>query len=542
MGKRERLAWVILIAVTLLAHLVALGARPPHHDEAVHCDFAYILLHTGTYQYDPTYHGPLLFYIMAPLFAILGGTTVAGRVYPALAGVALTALPLLLRRRIGPAAAWWTGLLLALSPNLLYFSRFIRSDVPVCLFTACALAAFLLVRRKGWRMVPWIGVAAAAHATSIETIYVYVPLLGVATCAVAFRDALRRSAGWARDWLRQSGIPVLARLGGLVGLSLGGLVQELWRSLGSAARWVRRYLWAVGTAVAWFTVITLLAYTVFFVHPEDWLFPLKAVKYWYHQHQIQRVGGPWNFHLIRLAAYEFLPVIAALALAVRRWRRLRSIELFCLSWGIAAIALFAYLGEKTPWLIVHQILPFFPLAGAQLARTFSRQGRWWSRALAVVGLGATAWSALAANFLYPTISTADPHAELLVFVQTTPEEQALARHGLAIAGSDEGVNDAAVTGEGTWPLSWQWKKLRVWWAMPEPGMRPRLVVSNPEDEATVRQRIGPRYSMERIPLRAWWVEDYATLTPRNALTWFLTRKAWSPVGATDVLVFEKTGS
>ena len=38
-GGRERIAWMALLLVTLAIHLVALGARPPHHDEAVHGDF-----------------------------------------------------------------------------------------------------------------------------------------------------------------------------------------------------------------------------------------------------------------------------------------------------------------------------------------------------------------------------------------------------------------------------------------------------------------------------------------------------------------------
>ncbi|OYV93418.1 MAG: hypothetical protein B7Z68_08645, partial [Acidobacteria bacterium 21-70-11] len=159
MGRRERLAWTALIGFALVLRLWALGARPPHHDEAIHCDFAYNLMTQGTYEYDPTYHGPLIYYVMAPLFAILGVSTLVGRLYPALAGVALVALPLALRRRLGPGAAWWTGLLLAISPVLLYYSRFAREDVPVAFFTALAFVLFLRVRRKGWRVIPWIGAA-----------------------------------------------------------------------------------------------------------------------------------------------------------------------------------------------------------------------------------------------------------------------------------------------------------------------------------------------------------------------------------------------
>ena len=53
MGRRERWAWVALLALALLLRLWALGDRPPHHDEAVHAHFAHELLHQGTYRYDP---------------------------------------------------------------------------------------------------------------------------------------------------------------------------------------------------------------------------------------------------------------------------------------------------------------------------------------------------------------------------------------------------------------------------------------------------------------------------------------------------------
>ena len=537
MSRRERIAWIALVAGALLLRLVALGARPPHHDEAIHCDFAYNLLHSGIYRYDPTYHGPLLYFILAPLLGLLGETTGVARLYPALAGAAFAGLPFLLRRRIGAGAAWWTGLLLAISPNLVYYSRFARSDVPVELFTAGALTALLLVRTRGWRTIRWVGALAAAHVTSLETFYVTMPLLGVASAAVAIRNGV-------------------------------------WASLHRTLEWLERYRFALGATLAWFVATTIAAYTVLFTHPEDWAYPVKAITYWWHQHEVQRVGGPWNFHLVRLAAYEFLPIAAALAWLIRRagragWRRLldsttlgefflrllrlvwsvllaprlRRIELFCLAWGIAAVAMYAYLGEKTPWLVVHQIVPFLPLAGAQLARTFSSRGRWWSRGLAAAGLAATAWSTVASNYLYPTISTSDPHhAELLVFVQTTPEEQDLARRGLALAKVPRNGPVAAVYGEGSWPLSWQWKKLNVWWAEPEPGMRPAFVVCDPDQEVAVRRRLGVGYHVEEIPLRAWWVEDLSRLTPESALRWFFLREPWSPVGATDVKVFEDVNS
>ncbi len=155
MSRKERLAWIALIGFALVLRLWALGARPPHHDEAIHCDFAYNLMTQGTYQYDPTYHGPLIYYVMAPLFALFGVSTAVGRACTRRWPVSLWSR---FRSRCAGGsergAAWWSGLLLAISPILLYYSRFAREDVPVAFFTALALTLFLPVRRKGWRVDP----------------------------------------------------------------------------------------------------------------------------------------------------------------------------------------------------------------------------------------------------------------------------------------------------------------------------------------------------------------------------------------------------
>jgi uncharacterized protein (TIGR03663 family) len=495
-------AWGALLVLAVLLRTWALGDRPPHHDEAVHAHFANAFITQGIYRYDPTYHGPLQFYVMGSLFLLLGETLTVARLYSALAGVALVALPLGLRRRLGPASAWWCGALVAISPIFVYYSRFAREDMQVSLFTAAALTLLLAVRRSGGRTLPWVGVMAALHAVTKETFYVTVPLLGAGGAVVALLEGPRRS------------------------------LQRLWA-------WMRRYPFQLGTAALWFAVITVTAYTFVFVHPEDFAFPLKAISYWWAQHKMQRVGGPWFYHLPRIALYEFVIVGAALIWVVRRRRRLRRLEVFCVTWGLLSVAMYAYLGEKTPWLIVHQVLPWVPLAGAQLARTFSRHGRWWSRSLAAAALAATVWSTAASSFLHPSITTSDRHAELIVFVQTTPEAGALAREGVELARAAPDELLAAVAGEGSWPLSWQWRSQRVWWGLPQEGSHPQLVVCDPGDETTARGVLGDGYSARTVPLRGWWVETWAGVGAREVARWFLTREAWSPVGATDMTVFER---
>ncbi|MDV7398497.1 hypothetical protein RZS08_44235, partial [Arthrospira platensis SPKY1] len=102
--------------------------------------------------------------------------------------------------------------------------------------------------------------------------------------------------------------------------------------------------------------ITLAGYTFFFTNPGDAFFPYTAVKYWWGQHTVQRVPGPWFYYLPRLGLYEFLALGAAVVWVVRRRRRLQDWELFCALWALSATGLYAYLGEKVPWLLVHQVL------------------------------------------------------------------------------------------------------------------------------------------------------------------------------------------
>ena len=146
-SETEKRAWIALLAVAFLLRVVALGAKPYHHDESIHASSANNLAFRGEYRYDPVYHGPVQYFAVATalrvhgLFVdekamVPGEGDAAARFPAALAGVALVALALLLRPRFGGAAAFVAGVLLALSPNILYTSRFCREDVWSLLGTA----------------------------------------------------------------------------------------------------------------------------------------------------------------------------------------------------------------------------------------------------------------------------------------------------------------------------------------------------------------------------------------------------------------------
>jgi uncharacterized protein (TIGR03663 family) len=496
--------WLALVALSLGLHLFDLGERSYHHDEAIHAHAAYNLANNGTYRYDPTYHGPLLYYLVAGTFlSPLGDSDFTARLPVAVAGVLLIAVAFSLRRPLGGRAAWWTGLLATLSPITLYYGRFLRMDVLEMLVASAAGVAAWRAARGSDAAWAWFGVFVGLAFATKENAYVTGALV----------------------------VGVWALLATVTGLK---------RSLPATFGWLWTHRWGFLMAVAMSIVVVVPLYTKAFVYPEDWLFPKKAISYWWSQHDMQRVAGPPWFHLPRLAAYEFLPIIAGLAWAIRRGRRMRLFEVSIFLFALSSLAMYAYLGEKVPWLGVHQVWAFLPLAGLQLARTFGPQGRWWSRGLAGLGLAATAVVSVNASFITDEITPNRPRCEMIVYVQTSPEVVELVREGNALAAEGHSTV-AAVSGTAGWPLTWYWRKTPTRWSEPPADLRPPLVVCEADQSNRFRKLLGPRYRGERIPLRAWWVLDTSRATPSGILRWLFTRVPFNPIGSTDIMVFRRTG-
>lgn len=190
-SREQVLAAVAFWGVILLGAILrfwGLGDRPLHHDESLHGYFALQLLHnnieqwsscfkssSACYRYDPLLHGPFQFhaiavvYIIAQLLGVAdhGVNTTTVRIAAALLGTVIVALPYFLRNYLGNIGAWLACFLLAVSPSMVYFSRFAREDVYMACFTlllVVAVAQYLQTRRMFWFIM-----AAAAFALSYAT-------------------------------------------------------------------------------------------------------------------------------------------------------------------------------------------------------------------------------------------------------------------------------------------------------------------------------------------------------------------------------------
>ncbi|HEY0097724.1 MAG TPA: hypothetical protein VGB76_02120 [Pyrinomonadaceae bacterium] len=150
--------WIAYASVLILAALVRLyqlELRPMHHDEGVNGFFLNNLMRTGIFNYDPSnYHGPTLYYFTLPLallaqhFQMFDSWVV--RLVPLIFGMATVWLALGLRRYIGAVGALAAAALLALSPGVVFFSRYFIHEMMFVFFTlAVVVAALRLYETRG---------------------------------------------------------------------------------------------------------------------------------------------------------------------------------------------------------------------------------------------------------------------------------------------------------------------------------------------------------------------------------------------------------
>ncbi|HDS62614.1 MAG TPA: TIGR03663 family protein [Methanofollis liminatans] len=346
----ERLFFCILILAAVL-RFAFLDLKLFHHDEAIHAWFSYKLLTTGAYVYDPSFHGPLLYYVTAGMFALLGDSDLVGRIVPAFLGTLVVALvyPLYRLGYLDNRQALVAAFFLAISPNLVYFSRFLRNDIFILFLTFVLLLALILYLERGQARYAMIAAAAAGFGLSCkENMPIVLGIFGLYIIYLLWTEKVRLPLYWKRH------------------LALGILV-------------------AAG--------IIVIFYSSFGVHPDRVLtFIPDAIAHWWEMHEQQRLGGPFYFYVLLLLLYELPILVLAIAGTVQfliagrkaannaahSMHEIIEISLqqirgvlpappsfdkkeeffrFCIVWMALSMAAYAYIGEKVPWLLIHQLLP-----------------------------------------------------------------------------------------------------------------------------------------------------------------------------------------
>lgn len=567
-GKISILSGMAMLAIALSVFLrfFDLTSRPFHHDESLYAYYSFTYAQGLLYRYDPLLHGPFMFHWLAALFRLFHDSDLIVRLSGAFFSLLLFLSPLLFRPLFNRSGAFAFWLAASFSPLLLYYARFMRCDSYALFFTFAAPLAFFCFRETQRRF--WLYLAAALLALAFCTkenaylhlflfLFFWLPLhlwgplhpppspplprrhwlglgLTFATLYVFFYSSMFQYWPGVIDglyrksliyWFEQNRLQrTLLSLGYTFDFYLQLLlIYEIPLLLAFVAAW-GRCLWrrrpdfrALGWGTALFVVAAGLS-QLFAGGALDISLPRL------------HLDAPW--HLPLLGYLIFLTFLTAR-------HHLRQGETRLAFFGYLAFAfhgLYAYLGERFPWLSLYPLaamvfylamienIPQTALFGPWLAH---RRRGWRLAAVSTLALllSFNAFNALRASFVLVN----QPRERLveIAYVPQLPEilsaiDEARERHG----GATILLYDAPA-----WPFNWYLRhRGATSYLTVFPEIDYDLVLTDPQVIASLPPSRRDGYACSEYTLREWWVPDPRQATPRTVLRYWLFREPYSASG------------
>ncbi|MFH1475302.1 MAG: flippase activity-associated protein Agl23 [Chloroflexota bacterium] len=452
-------AVVLIFLVAGALRLWDLPLAPFHNDEGVNGWFTTQLLRTGSWTYDPAnYHGPTLFYAAALSGLLVGLGDASLRLVPAVFGLATLGLVLLAGRWIGRAGALAGAALLAVSPGMVFFSRYAIHEMLLVFFTL----AFVLAAARWWetgraRFVLAAAAALAGMFTTKETAIVTAVVLGLAAaCVPLYERVAPRILGRPTRFGRGPVVPPPGgSTGGAAGTSRPGARRA--RRVDALARFGGRdrLLRSLAAAAAVFAAIWVTLFSSLFTNfPTGVLDSFRSLAIWTQTSGATQVSGPLTYAGWMVEQELALLFLGLGASAWVAWEGRSRLAIFSAAWATGLFLAYSLIGYKTPWLMLDWLVPYAIVAGHAL-------GRSWEARRIVIRLGAAAvlGGALAlgaAQAVTLAFRDYDVEENAYVYVQTEREVQDLVawleaedlRRG---AGGQLGI---VVMSPDYWPLPW----------------------------------------------------------------------------------------
>jgi uncharacterized protein (TIGR03663 family) len=198
----EQALYLFFILLAVVSRLVMVGARTQSHDESLHTSYSWDLYAGRGYQHNPMTHGPFLYHATALSYWLLGDNDTTARVPVAILGVILVAFPYLLRKELGRRGALVASLLFLISPSLLYYSRYIRHDMPVIVWSMIVVwSSWSYLRTREDKYLYWFAGGLSLMFATKEVAYLYVAIFG--SFMVARLAAGLLTTDWPRPGARR---------------------------------------------------------------------------------------------------------------------------------------------------------------------------------------------------------------------------------------------------------------------------------------------------------------------------------------------------
>lgn len=370
MGRdHETVSMVAIFLIGIMLRFYDLALKPLHHDEGVNGFFLRRLLDEGVYQYDPAnYHGPTLYYFALVSSWVLGLNTFAVRSIVALFGIGILALLLSFRRDLGAVPVLCAIALLAVSPGMVFQSRYFIHETLLVFFTVALVVCawrYVQTERAGW-MLGAFASAGMMFATK-ETAFISWGVLILAALSARFYMRLRA-------------------------------VQTEQSDTGIGSSWRRHVAPALG-GIAVFILINVILYSSFFTYAEGIKAAISTFAIWARTGEQHHVHSWWTY-LQWLARLELpLLILGGLGVLLTFWRPRNSLVVFTAFWAVGMIAAYSLIPYKTPWLMLNFLPPLAILAGCAVRQISARLRPAASIGLfVIVALGFSSYQSIQLNF------------------------------------------------------------------------------------------------------------------------------------------------
>lgn len=440
-------AALVIVTATIL-RFYDLLLKPFHHDEGVNGFFLVTLFRSGTYQYDPqNYHGPTLYYFALASSYLFGLNDFGVRFVTAIFGVLCVVLILFLRRYLGTIGALTAAMLIALSPGMVFISRYFIHEMLFVFFTlAVPFCAIKFIERGRAGSVATgamailllicllpgtLNLTAQIGGTEPETkIIVGIMFFIVEVVIVVL---LTQSL-----LLWENGRPIYLLLGAACAALTFATKETAFISFGTmliavfcVATWLK--IWQPGknniwrepvelglknfrlsfaepnslvlTAILCFLVfgyVNALFFSSFFTFPEGINRAFEAYSLWTQTGSKDHTQNGFFAYLKWLWTMEgMLLALGALGTLIAFGKAKHRFAIFAALWAWGLFAAYSIIPYKTPWLAINFVLPLGLIAGYginELATSHQQWKRGAAAFLAAVAFGTAAYQSINLNF------------------------------------------------------------------------------------------------------------------------------------------------
>ncbi len=515
------LFWLINCGlITLVAAFLRffnLDLKPFHHDEGVNGFFLTSLFRNGTYSYDPAnYHGPTLYYISLFFSKIFGLNNVSVRMSMAIFGVLMVVLAFYLRPYIGKMGALAAGTLIALSPGMVFISRYFIHEIFFVFLALAFVLAILLFNRNekaGPGAIAWMvllllvcfapsGLMLAKYLSGDNSTAFWALGSGFFIVqAVLIFFVMRMLLSWSGGrpiymLLASASVSLMFATKETAFITLGTMAiaipcvwiwQKLYKGNGDsddlseaddAITW-KNFRMAVGegndrllliaASVVVFVYVFVLFFSSFFTFPDGIWRAFEAYAIWTKTGTKDHTqSGFWGY-LNWLTGYErwnqsgsilkngveiAILVLSVIGISVAFFKNRHRVALFCALWAIGLFLAYSLIPYKTPWLALSFLLPMCLIGGYGINELVGSA----NKALRPVGYGLAA--AACALLAYQTFNLNfveyDNNDRPYIYAHTKREFQVMMSrigHYAAKSGKNGEVGVDVVSPD-YWPMVW----------------------------------------------------------------------------------------